>query len=201
MRHSLSPSVLVVRLETRTRRILEPMGKLVIRLKPQLRLFFVIAAISSVCLAESVSSPLKMPAVEMYRQIAHRIFGRIAALKDRYPHLALIDTTVRKEEAGDKLWLAYHYTHGMSWVPNPHYDPRKKDNRELKSFSSKDGIELNLYFYEGEWMGQAAVRPIDIGAMKVVSFVEGSKTPSVAALQHHIGEILSEEKAAFKNQR
>ncbi len=136
----------------------------------------------------------------MYRQIAHRIFDRIVALKDRYPHLALIDSTVRKEDAGDKLWIAYHYTHGMSWVPNPDYDPRRKGSRRLKSFSSNDGVELNLYFYEGEWMGQVAVRPVNIGAMKVVSFIEGDKTPSVAALQHDIGEIVSEERARFKNQ-
>jgi hypothetical protein len=57
-------------------------------------------------------------------------------------------------------------------------------------------LRLNLYFYEGEWMGQATVRPVNIGAMKVVSFIEGDKTPSVAALQHDIGEIVSEEKAS-----
>jgi len=108
----------------------------------------------------------------------------------------LIDSTVGKEEAGDKLWIAYHYTHGLSWVPNPNYDPRREGSQTLKSFSSNDGVELNLYFYEGEWMGQATVRPVNIGAMKVVSFIEGDKTPSVAALQHDIGEIVSEEKAS-----
>jgi len=139
-----------------------------------------------------------MQEVEMYRKIANRIFDRITALKDRYPHLALIESTVRKEEAGDKLWVAYHYTHGMSWVPNPDYNPRIKGGRRLKSFSSNDGIDLNLYFYEGEWMGQAAVRPVNIGAMKIVSFIEGAKTTSVAALQHDISEIVTDEKHKFK---
>src|SRR5512135_1409208 len=78
---------------------------------------------------------------------------------------------------------------------------REEEQPELKSFSPKDGIELNLYFYEGEWTGQAAVRPVNIGAMKVVPFIEGDKTPSVAALQHDIGEIVSEEIATFKSQR
>jgi hypothetical protein len=177
------------------------MCQLVICLKPTLRLLFVIILISRVCLAEGAPRPLNGQEVEMYRQIAHRIFDRVAALKDRYSHLALIDSTVRKEEAKDKLWIAYHYTHGMSWVPNPHYDPHKKGSRKLKSFSSDDGVELNLYFYEGEWMGQAAVRPVDIGAMKIVSFIEGDKTSRLAALEHDIGEIMSAEKASFKNQR
>lgn len=151
--------------------------------------------------AESAPGALKRQEVETYRQIAHHVFNRIVALKDKYPHLALIESAVRKEDAGDKLWIAYHYTHGMSWVPNPHYDPRKKSSPRLKSFSRNDGIELNLYFYEGEWMGQAAVRPINIGAMKVVCFVEGDKTTSVAALRHDIGEIVAEETTRFESQR
>lgn len=152
-------------------------------------------------LVEGATGALNRQQVEMYRQIAQHIFNRIVALRGKYPHLALIESAVRKEDAGDKLWIAYHYTHGMSWVPNPHYDPEKKSSPRLKSFSPKDGIELNLYFYEGEWTGQAAVRPVNIGAMKVVPFIEGDKTPSVAALQHDIGEIVSEEIATFKSQR
>ena len=176
------------------------MRQLAIRLKPKMCLLFVMIVISSGCLAEGAPSALKVQEVEMYRQIAQRIFDRIVALKDRYPHLALIDRTVTKEDAGNKLSIAYHYTHGMSWVPNPDYDPRRKGGRRLKSFSSNDGVELNLYFYEGEWEGQAMVRPVNIGAMKVVSFIEGAKTPSVTALQHDIGEIVSEEIARFKDQ-
>jgi len=156
--------------------------------------------IASGGLAERAPGDLKKQEVEKYRHIAQRIFGRIVALKDEYPHLALIESAVRKEDAPDKLWIAYHYTHGMSWVPNPHYNPRKKSSQRLKSFSPADGIELNLYFYEGDWMGQAAVRPIHIGAMKVVSFIEGDKTPSVAALQRDIGEIVSEEASRFNGQ-
>lgn len=177
------------------------MRHLIICLKPCVCLLVVIIVTSSGLLAESGPGALKKQEVEMYRQIANHVFNRIVALKDKYPHLALIESAVRKEYAGDKLWIAYHYTHGMSWVPNPHYDPHKKSSPRLKSFSPKDGIELNLYFYEGEWMGQAAVRPVNIGAMKVVSFVEGDKTASVAALRHDIGEIVSEETTRFKSQR
>lgn len=172
----------------------------VIRLRRNMRLLLVVIVISGSCLAESAPGALKTQEVEIYRQIAQRIFDGIVALKDKYPHLALIESAVRKEDARDKLWIAYHYTHDMSWVPNPHYNPRKKGSQRLKSFSPDDGIELNLYFYEGEWMGQATVRPIHIGAMKVVTFIEGDKTPSVAALQHDVGEIVSEEVTRFKNQ-
>jgi len=176
------------------------MRRLIACLKPNACVLVVIIAIASGGLAANASNPLKMQEVKIYRQIAHRIFDRIVALKDRYPHLALADSAMRKEEAKDKLWVAYHYIHGMSWVSNPNYDPLKKGSRRLKSFSSKDGIELNLYFYEGEWMGQAAVRPVDIGAMKVVTFIEGAETPSVAALRQDIGLIVSDEKGRFTNQ-
>lgn len=101
----------------------------------------VMIAIGGGCFAEDTSSPLNTREVEVYRQIAHRIFDRIVALKDRYPHLVSIENAARTEEARDKLWVAYHYTHGMSWIPNPNYNPRKKGSRELKSFSAKDGIE------------------------------------------------------------
>lgn len=161
-------------------------------------LLFMTIVISSDCLAQDGSKGLKMQEVQRYRYVAHRIFDRITALKDRYPHLALIENTVQKEEAEDKLWIAYHYAHGVSRIRNPDYNPRTKGGRTVKSFSSGDGIEINLYFYEGEWPGQAAVRPINIGAMKIVSFIEGAKTPSVAALQHDIAEIMTDEKAKFQ---
>src|SRR5690242_7818077 len=150
--------------------------------------------------AESTSSTLDTREVAMYRQIAHRIFDRIVALKDRYPHLASIDSAARKEEPRDKLWIAYHYTHGMSWIPNPDYNPHQKGGRELKSFFAKDGIELNLYFYEGEWMGQAAVRPLHIGAMNVVTFIEGRETASVGALRRDIRQIVADEMNRFNGQ-
>jgi hypothetical protein len=173
----------------------------IICLKPGMCLLVFMLVTSSGLLAESTPGTLKRQEVEMYRQIARHVFNRIVALKDKYPHLALIESAVRKEDARDKLWIAYHYTHGLSWVPNPHHDPHKKSSPRLKSFSPKDGIELNLYFYEGEWMGQAAVRPVNIGAMKVVSFIDGDKTQSVAALRHDIGEIVSEETTRFRSQR
>ncbi len=176
------------------------MRPVIAALKPNACVLVAMIAIASDGLAENASSAVKMQEAKMYRQIAHRIFDKIVALKDRYPHLALIDSAVRKEEAKDKLWIAYHYTHGMSWILNPNYDPLKKGSRRLKSFSSNDGIELNLYFYEGDWMGQAVVRPVNIGAMKVVTFVEGGETPGVAALRHDIGQIVSDEMGRFKNQ-
>jgi hypothetical protein len=83
------------------------------------------------------------------------------------------------EESEDKLWIACHYTHGMSWIPNPNYQPSAKGGAKLKSFAD-DGVELNLYFYEGDWMGQAAVSPTEIGQMKIVVFVEGSEAPRKA---------------------
>jgi hypothetical protein len=169
-------------------------------LKPSSGLLLTLIALAAWGLTEGPPTALNTREVEMYRQIAHGIFDKIVALKDRYPHLAAINAAVVKDEAkgNDKLWTAYHYTHGMSWIQNPNYDPRKKCSRMLKSFSPNDGIELDLYFYEGEWMGQAMVRPTNIGDMKVVTLVEGSDTPSVAALRRDIARIVNQQKNEFK---
>jgi hypothetical protein len=51
----------------------------------------------------------------------------------------------------------------------------EKGGATVKSFAD-DGVELNLYFYEGDWMGQAAVSPLQIGQMKIVIFIEGSRS-------------------------
>jgi hypothetical protein len=175
-----------------------PRRRVIAALKQGVIVLLVMIALASSCSGEKASSPLKMQEVEKYRQIAHRIIDHIVALKDRYPHLTSIDNTAHKEEAREKLWIAYHYTHGMSWIPNPNYNPLKKGSRRLKSFSAKDGIELNLYFYEGEWMGQAAVRPLHIGAMNIVTLIEGSDTPSVEALRRDVARIVADEMNRFK---
>src|SRR5262245_55774652 len=111
---------------------------------------------------------------EMYRAIAYRIVDKLISAEGHdYPDLLKLSATaqdvksgVYREESEDKLWIAYHYAHGMSWIPNPNHDPSKKGGAKVKSFA-ENGVELNLYFYEGEWMGQAAVSPLHIGQMKV----------------------------------
>jgi hypothetical protein len=89
-----------------------------------------------------------------------------------------------REESQERLWIAYHYTHGMSRLPNPEHKPVEKGGATVKSFAD-DGVELNLYFYEGDWMGQAAVSPLQIGQMKIVIFIKGSRAPRKA-----LGEAL-----------
>jgi hypothetical protein len=84
----------------------DPRRRVIAALKLGVTVLLVMIALAGSCFAEKVSSPLKMQQVEKYRQIAHRIIGRIVALKDRYPHLASIDNTAHKEEARDKLWIA-----------------------------------------------------------------------------------------------
>src|SRR5215510_2273515 len=63
---------------------------------------------------------------EIYSAIAHRIFDRlVAAAHSQYPDLAALSSKSGSahEEAKDKLWVAYHYSHGLSWIPNPNYTP------------------------------------------------------------------------------
>jgi hypothetical protein len=144
-------------------------------------------------------SPLTLHEREMYRAIAHRIFNRFAvAAHGQYPDLAALasNSGSAHEEAQDKLWVAYHYSRDLSWIPNPNYRPGVKGGQTVKSFEA-DGIELNLYFYEGDWMGQAAVLPSVIGKMKVVTFVEGSETAK-AAFGRALHEAIDDEKSAFQ---
>ena len=134
--------------------------------------------------ARADGKPLGKKDREMYRSIAYRIVDKlISAERHGYPDLVKLSANTQgaqsgvfREESEDKLWIAYHYTHGMSWIPNPNHKPSRKGGVKVKSFA-EDGIELNLYFYEGDWMGQAAVSPLQIGQMKVVLFIEGSQSP------------------------
>jgi hypothetical protein len=144
-------------------------------------------------------TPLTAQEREMYRAIAHRVFDKlVVAAHNQYPDLAALasNNVAAHEEAKDKLWVAYHYSHGLSWIPNPDYKPGVKAAQKLKSFAA-DGIDLNLYFYEGDWMGQATVLPFVIGKMKVVTFIEGSKA-TTARFGQALRDAIEAEKSAFQ---
>jgi hypothetical protein len=132
-----------------------------------------------------------------YSGIAHHVLDRIVALKKQYPHLASLQQDVRKDESADKLWVAFHYAHSMSWAPNPDHHPSTKGDAQVKVFSKTDGVELNLYFFEGSWPGQAVVPLFQIGEMKVVTFVEGAETPELSALRRDVRRILQEEQSIY----
>ena len=141
--------------------------------------------------------PLTPQQVAAYRKIADRVWSRVEALSERYPHLRTIKTATRRTEPSERLLISYHYAQGMSTVPNPDYKPGKKGGRTLKAFSPDDGIELNLYFFEGPWSGQAAVLPIVIGDMKVVVFIEGRETEAVQSLRSAVMNIIRDEQERF----
>lgn len=141
---------------------------------------------------------------EVYRSIAHRIVAKLIDSERRaYPDLAQLSAGAGgpqsarfREEAEDKLWIAYHYSHGLSWIANLNHKPLAKGGAKSKSFSD-DGVELNLYFYEGDWMGQATVSPLEIGRMKIVVFVEGSRAPR-KAFGEAIRRAIEREQSAFQ---
>jgi len=64
---------------------------------------------------------------EMYRSIAYRIVDKLISSEGHdYPDLVKLSANTKgaqsgvfREESEDKLWIAYHYTHGMSWIPSP----------------------------------------------------------------------------------
>jgi hypothetical protein len=134
-----------------------------------------------------------------YSGIAYHVLDRIVALKKQYPHLSSLQQDLRKEESADKLWIAFDYAHAMSRAPNPDHRPNTKGDAQIKVFSKTDGVELNLYFFEGSWPGQAAVPyPLfQIGEMNVVTFIEGAETPELSALRRDVRRILQEEQSIY----
>ena len=147
--------------------------------------------------APSSYHPLAPQQVAAYRKIADRIWSRVEALSEQYPHLRTIRTATRRTEPSGRLSISYHYSQGVSTAPNPDYKPEKKSAPTIKVFTPDDGIELNLYFFEGPWLGQAAVLPLVIGDMKVVSFIEGRETPESQSLRSAILRIIRDEQERF----
>jgi hypothetical protein len=171
--------------------------------KRQLQIFVMLPLVWSMVLsnARAEGKALGNKDREKYRSIAYRVVDKLIASEGHdYPDLVKLSGSAKgahpgayREESEDRLWIAYHYTHGMSWIPNPNHKPVGKGGAKVKSFAD-DGVELNLYFYEGDWIGQAAVSPSEIGQMKIVVFVEGSQ-----AARKAFGEVLS--KAIEQEQR
>jgi hypothetical protein len=141
---------------------------------------------------------------EMYRTIAFRIVDKLITAEGRdYPDLGKLSADTNggqpsafREQSHQRLWIACHYIHGMSRLPNPEHKPEKKGGATLKSFAD-DGVELNLYFYEGDWMGQAAVSPLQIGQIKIAIFIEGSRAPR-KAFGEALSRAIEQEHHAFR---
>jgi len=146
-----------------------------------------VAALASIAGA----APLSPGERESYRKLADSIHGMIASLSDRYPQLSDYRHGGWRESAPDRFWLAYHYSKGVGWKPNPKRRPGVKGDARIKTFTP-DGVSLDLYFFEGEWTGQAAVHPKTLGKIRLVMFLEGPSTPEFASLQKEIGKIVDE---------
>jgi hypothetical protein len=159
-----------------------------------------IAFIALTCLSPTVGladtcveGSLDASQVTAYEHVANRIWSRIEDLDYRFEQLAAIRSASLRTASPHHLWVSYHYSQGISWVPNPAYRPARKIAKTLKVFSPKDGIDMTLYLYEGAWPGQAVVSPIRIGEMKVVAFIDGAETPQVASLRQAVMEIIRSE--------
>jgi len=173
-----------------------------------LQIFAMLALVwSTVSHARADGKTLGKKDREMYRSIAYRIVHKLISSEGHdYPDLVKLSANTKRaqsgvfrEESEDKLWIAYHYTHGMSWIPSPNHKPFEKGGAKVKSFAD-DGVELNLYFYEGDWMGQAAISPSQIGQMKIVVFVEGSQAPRRAFGETLRRAIEQEQRALQRKQ-
>ena len=174
-----------------------------------LRIFAMLALVCSTVLSDARADgkTLSKKDREMYRSIAYRIVDKLIRSEGHdYPDLVKLSANSKsaqsgayREESEDKLWIAYHYTHGMSWIPNPNQEPFKKGGANVKSFAD-DGVELNLYFYEGDWTGQAAISPSQIGQMKIVVLVEGSQAPRTA-FGETLRRAIEQEQRALKRKQ
>ena len=140
----------------------------------------------------------------LYKKVAEKIIHRITALKNDFPHFSEIESKATKiynqygSASSHELPIIFHYEHALQWKDNPNYSSEKKENQKTKLFSEKDGIELNLYFFKGPWVGQAAVYPIQIGDLNTVFFLEGADTDDLRKIRSRLQQIIVEEKQAFE---
>jgi len=147
------------------------------------------------------ADPLKPQQIAAYRQVAARVWKHMEALSERYPHLRTIKSAAHKTDAPERLWIAYHYAQAVSNGPTPDYKPGIKVAPTIKVFAPEDGVEMDLYFYEGTWPGQGIVSPLSIGDMNVVVFISGHETKQLESLREAVGVIIRDEKARFDKER
>src|SRR5215470_10479447 len=108
-----------------------------------LQIFAMLALVWSMVLshARANGKTLDKKDREMYRSIAYRIVDKLISSEGHdYPDLVKLSANtkgaqsgVSREESEDKLWIAYHYTHGMSWIPNPNHKSFEKGGANVKS--------------------------------------------------------------------
>ena len=121
--------------------------------------------------------------------IARRVVRGIAALSERFPQLAEAPRPAcLKINDGATLFIAFDHERGVSWPR-----PGRVKRRLCPKFEDPNGIALHLYFFTGEWPGQAEVSPTAVGPLFVVFDVMTARAATTRALTKAIGELLESE--------
>jgi len=130
-----------------------------------------------------------------YEQVVTDIIHQVVALKEQYPkQLSKIENaTVERQITASDFWTRWHYDKGLKWVSNPNYKKDKKSSQKIKAFS-KNGIEIQLYFYKGNWSRQNMVSPISLGEPNIVIEINNDKTD----LRQNIEEIIIAKREELK---
>lgn len=131
------------------------------------------------------------------RASAKDIIKDISKLKKKYPHFKKFKASKKLSESKDtSFWISMHYEHNMKKVENSKKDAQLKSSATINVPDEKDGISLTLYFFRGQWTGQALpYKQYQIGKMNMIFFLSaGEKTKEIFS---EIEKIISTKQAIF----
>ena len=137
---------------------------------------------------------------QAYKDFAQRVIGRVIAMKDRHPQLKNIATQGATLQSPEGFWIQFSYDNDVQLAPNPEYVKDPLQNPQIKTFSGKNGVSLNLNFYEGPWRGSGIVAPIQIEDLNILIRISGSNDRATNRIKKDIVKIMNEEKVTLLNQ-
>ena len=132
-----------------------------------------------------------------YKNFSQRVIGRVIALKDRHPQLRNIATQGTTLQSPQGFWIQFNYDNAVQMAPNPAFAKDPTQNPQIKTFSDKNGISLNLNFYEGPWRGSAMVAPVQIEDLNMLISVSGNSDKATSRIKKDIVKIMNEEKVTL----
>ncbi|SRR3989339_2069215 len=116
------------------------------------------------------------------RSEAKNIIKEISKLKKKYPHFKYFRFKKNISESQDStFWISLHYEQKMVKMPKHERDSVIKTSAYTLVPDEKDGISLTMYFFTGQWKGQAVpFKQYELGKLNLIFFLNaGSNTEKI----------------------